>query len=83
MEKDFSEQLNQIEERQKKLENFLLSQKTVLNFNELVQYTGFSESFLYKLLCKGKVPGGYKPTGKQWFFDRKAIDNWLLTNKNY
>ncbi len=73
--------LNSIESRQEKIENLLLSQKPVLNFDELAWYTGFSKSFLYKLTMNYQIPGAYKPTGKQWYFDRKAIDKWLLSNK--
>jgi excisionase family DNA binding protein len=73
--------LNSIESRQAKIETLLLSQKPVLTFEELAEYTGFSKSFLYKLSMESRIPGAYKPTGKQWFFERKAIDQWLLSNK--
>jgi excisionase family DNA binding protein len=73
--------LNSIESRQAKIETLLLSQKPVLTFGELAEYTGFSKSFLYKLSMESRIPGAYKPTGKQWFFERKAIDQWLLSNK--
>ncbi len=73
--------LNSIEQGQRKIETLLLSQKPVLTFEELAEYTGFSKSFLYKLSMESRIPGAYKPTGKQWFFERKAIDQWLLSNK--
>jgi len=73
--------LSAIETSQQKIETLLLSQKPVLNFEELAEYTGYSKSFLYKLSMDSKIPGAYKPTGKQWFFERKAIDEWLLSNK--
>jgi len=79
---DLQNTLKSIEARQRSMEKMLLSQKTVLNFVELSDYTGLSKSFLYKLLSKGEIPGGYKPTGKQWFFERKVIDQWLLSNAN-
>jgi excisionase family DNA binding protein len=73
--------LNLIESRQAKIETLLLSQKPVLTFDELADYTGFSKSHLYKLTMAAKIPGAYKPTGKHYFFERKAIDLWLLSNK--
>jgi excisionase family DNA binding protein len=80
--KEIFNKLSEIETRQQKIETLLLSQKPVLNFEELADYTGFSKSFLYKLSMDNTIPGAYKPTGKQWFFERKAIDAWLLTNKS-
>ncbi|NLH33799.1 MAG: helix-turn-helix domain-containing protein [Lentimicrobium sp.] len=73
--------LNSIESRQAKIETLLLSQKPVLTFEELAEYTGYSRSFLYKLTMAAQIPGAYKPTGKHYFFERKAIDQWLLSNK--
>jgi prophage regulatory protein len=74
--------LNSIEQGQRKIETLLLSQKPVLTFEELAEYTGFSRSHLYKLTMAAQIPGAYKPTGKHYFFERKAIDQWLLSNKN-
>ena len=73
--------IKEVRESQQKIETLLLSQKAALNFEELAEYTGFSKSFLYKLSMGNAIPGAYKPTGKQWFFERKAIDQWLLSNK--
>jgi excisionase family DNA binding protein len=70
--------IKEVRESQQKIETLLLSQKPVLNFEELAEYSGFSKSFLYKLSMDSKIPGAYKPTGKQWFFERKEIDQWLL-----
>ncbi|MFW6047371.1 MAG: helix-turn-helix transcriptional regulator [Candidatus Woesearchaeota archaeon] len=79
---ELEKRLQSIESDQKEIKNLLLDQKTVLNFNELAKYTGLAKSFLYKLTAKGKIPGAYKPTGKQWFFERQKIDEWLLSNAN-
>lgn len=56
-------------------------EKTILNLNELAEYTGISKSYLYKLTHFGKIPFS-KPLGKLIFFEKKEIDNWLLSNKN-
>ena len=58
----------------------LLSQKTVLNFDEASVYTGLSKSHLYKLTSTGGVPC-YKPTGKKLYFDKEELDEWMLRNK--
>lgn len=58
----------------------LLEQKTVLNFNEVAEYTGLSKSHLYKLTSTGGIPC-YKPTGKKIYFKKEEIDDWLLRNK--
>jgi excisionase family DNA binding protein len=75
------DQIAEILNSQKKVESLLLSQKTFLTFNELAEYTGLSKSYLYKLSMNFKIPGMYRPMGKQLYFDRKEVDQWLLTNK--
>jgi len=69
-----------IDERLRNIETLLLSQKTVLNFDEVAAYTGLSKSHLYKLTSTGGIPC-YKPTGKKIYFDKTEIDEWLLRNK--
>lgn len=69
-----------IDERLKSIEDLLLSQKAVFNFNELAKYTGLSKSHLYKLTSSGGVPC-YKPKGKHIFFSKAEIDQWLLQNR--
>lgn len=74
------EYLQSIEMRQRNIETLLLSQKTVLSFDEMAVYSGLSKSYLYKLTCTGGVPC-YKPNGKMIKFNRKEIDFWLLRNR--
>lgn len=75
-----AEYLQRIDERQKKIEILLLSQKTVLNFDEVAEYTGLSKSHLYKLTSTGGIPC-YKPQGKHIYFNKQEIDQWLMQNK--
>lgn len=72
--------LQTIDERLSNIEALLLSQKTVLNFDEVAVYTGLSKSHLYKLTSTGGIPC-YKPNGKHIYFDKAEIDKWLLSNK--
>lgn len=69
----------QLDERLSKIEKLLLGTKKVLNFEELVEYTGLSKSYLYKLTSSGNIPHS-KPSGKVLFFDKEKIDQWLLEN---
>lgn len=74
------ENLQSIDDRLRNIETLLLSQKTVLNFDEVTAYTGLSKSYLYKLTCSGGIPC-YKPQGKHIYFNKTEIDNWLLQNR--
>lgn len=74
------ENFKMIDERLKNIESLLLSQKTVLNFDEVAAYTGLSKSYLYKLTCSGGIPC-YKPQGKHIYFNKQEIDQWLMQNK--
>ncbi len=73
-----------IEQRLEKLEqlivNQLLQNKTVLNIDEISQITGLSKLYLYKLTSKNKIPH-YKPNGKNIYFKKEEIDDWLLRNR--
>jgi excisionase family DNA binding protein len=74
------ENLQSIDDRLRNIEALLLSQKTVLNFDEVAAYTGLSKSYLYKLTCSGGIPC-YKPQGKHIYCNKQEIDQWLLQNR--
>lgn len=57
-----------------------LSLKTVLTFDECVEYTGLSKGYLYKLTHAKQIPY-CKPCGKKIYFSREEIDSWLLSNR--
>lgn len=73
------EKLNSIENMLKE-QNLL--RKEVLTFNEAANYLGVSHSNLYKMTSTGLVPS-YKPNGKKLYFNRKELDLWLLSNKQF
>ena len=50
-----------------------------LNFDETVKYLSCSKSYLYKLTSNNKIP--HSKRGKRLYFDKKSLDNWLLSNK--
>jgi len=69
-----------IDDRLRNIETLLLSQKTVLNFDEVAAYTGLSKSYLYKLTSSGGIPC-FKPHGKHIYFNKQEIEQWLLQNR--
>ena len=71
-ESSIKEQLNRIEAAG-------LAKKDVFTFTEFCLYTGIGESYGYRLTSQKKVPF-YNPRGKQLYFKRVEIDEWLLQN---
>jgi excisionase family DNA binding protein len=71
--------LQAINQRLERIEQATLVQKKVLTFKEACLYTGFAESYMYKLTSAGIIPYA-KPNGKTLFFDRERLDQWLLSN---
>lgn len=55
--------------------------KQILTVEDLINYTGFSRSYIYKLVHKSIIPYS-KPNGKTLFFQKNEIDEWLLQNKS-
>ena len=53
-----------------------LASKDVLTLNEAVTYTGYTKSYLYRLVSNGLIPYS-KPNGKAVFFERKLLERWL------
>lgn len=58
----------------------LITRKEVLTTSEAARYLGISKATLYKLTMARAIPH-YKPTGKQCYFDRKELENWLRSNR--
>ena len=55
--------------------------KQILTVEDLINYTGFSRSYIYKLVHMSILPYS-KPNGKTLFFQKNEIDEWLLQNKS-
>ena len=62
----------------RQIKNLLFENKTVLNVEELAQYTGLSKSKIYKLLSQKLIPTGSNANIRQKFFYKKDIDLWLM-----
>jgi len=47
-----------------------------MTLSDAVTFTGISKSTIYKLTAAGEIPHGKR--GKKLYFDRHALDAWLL-----
>lgn len=73
--------MTDIMQRLDRIEKYsLLAAKNVLTFEDVHLLTGLSTSHLYKLTCGKKIPH-YKPNGKQIYFDRAEVENWMKQNR--
>ncbi|MFA6402423.1 MAG: helix-turn-helix domain-containing protein [Salinivirgaceae bacterium] len=70
----------QIEERFIRLESLILLQKKKLTLKEAALYTGYKESYVYKLSASQRIPHS-KPQGGAIIFDRDELDIWLSRNR--
>lgn len=57
-----------------------LSARNVLGVKDAVLLTGLSKTHLYRLTCTHQIPH-YKPTGKNIYFDRAELENWMKQNR--
>lgn len=62
-----------------KIENSLYNSKSILNIDEVSEFTGISKSTLYKLTSNREIPH-YKKA-KHLIFDRIEIEDWIRSNK--
>ena len=77
---NLSKKIEELSIKIESIEKLLLTQKNVLNFSEVKLYTNLSESYLYELTSSGGIPC-YKPNGKQLYFKKQEIEDWLLSNR--
>lgn len=69
-------------EKLNRLEKLIVgSTKEILTVEDLINYTGYKRSYIYKLVHNNIIPFS-KPNGKTLFFEKTEIDEWLLQNKN-
>jgi excisionase family DNA binding protein len=60
----------------RRINESLQSQKSILDIDELARYTNISKQTLYKFTASHSIP--HSKVGKKLFFDKKAIDAWIL-----
>ena len=68
-----------IEQKLDLIIRLLFTQKEVLTVNDLSLLTGYSKSFIYKAAASRELPHS-SPRHGRIFFDRRAINDWLLSN---
>lgn len=54
--------------------------KEVLTSEEAARYMGVTLSYLYKLTMRRAIPH-FKPAGKQVYFNRAELEQWLQNNR--
>lgn len=62
----------------KEIKCLMAFNKKVLNLEDLVLYTGMSESTIYKLSRLNMIPKGGNTEIRKLFFEKDRIDDWLL-----
>lgn len=72
--------LQKLDQLEKMIESQSLLTKEVLNLNQAALYLDISQSHLYKLTSKKRVPH-FCPQGKKLYFKRTELDEWLLRNR--
>jgi len=73
--------LSQLAPQLNRIERYsLLAAKNVFCLEEASLYTGLSKSWLYKATCSHLIPY-YRPNGKQIYFDRVELDEWMKQNR--
>jgi len=63
------------------IRDLLLLQKEIFTMSEVCSYTGFERSYIYKLTSTRKIPHFKSPGGKNVFFKRIEINDWLTQNR--
>lgn len=63
-----------------KLTNIALANKPFLTTRELSRYLGLTEAYIRKLTHNREIPH-YKPMGKNLYFNREEIDEWVMQGR--
>ena len=56
---------------------YMKTETKLLKTAEAAEYLGFKVSYLHKLMMRKVIPY-YKPNGKQCYFDKQDLDNFLF-----
>ncbi|MCF8239757.1 MAG: helix-turn-helix domain-containing protein [Melioribacteraceae bacterium] len=63
-----------------KIEHLLEERKNIpLNLVQAAEYLSISQSHLYRLTSKRKIPC-HKPNGKYLYFFKDELDEWIVNN---
>ena len=71
-----------IEQRLERIEQLtLLAAKDALTMDDAAAYTGLSKSYLYRLVCEKIIPYYKSAGGKQTYFKKSELCDWLLKHR--
>lgn len=59
----------------------MFTAKEALTMDEAAAYTGLSKSYLYRLVCKKRIPYYKSAGGKQNYFAKSELTGWLLKHR--
>lgn len=73
-----SDRLLHIEDLLAQLEDrmFFGYKRPHMSLDEVVQYTGYTKNYLYRLVMTHQIP--YYKRGNRLFFEHREIDKWIL-----
>lgn len=57
----------------------IIASKSILNLDEVSQYTGFTKGTIYGLTSKGAIP--HAKRGGRLFFNKSDIEQWLMKDR--
>lgn len=63
-----------------KLTSITLARKPFLTTKEVAKYLGLTETYIRKMTHNREIPH-YKPMGKNLYFNREEIDEWVLQSR--
>ena len=77
---DLHQQVEELKERMKAMENILDNGKDILTVEEAAKFMGIARSSLYKMTHEQTIPF-YKPNGKMIFFEKSDLLAWVRKNR--
>ncbi len=63
------------------MRNIMMLNKSVWTVEDLSCYTGYSPSYIYKMVHYGTIPYCKNPSGNKLFFNKETILEWLTEIK--
>lgn len=76
---DLHQQVEELKERMKAMENILDNGKEILTVEEAAKFMGIARSSLYKMTSDQLIPF-YRPNGKMIYFEKSEILAWIRRN---
>lgn len=77
---DLHQQVEELKERMKAMENILDNGKEILTVEEAAKFMGIARSSLYKMTSDQLIPF-YRPNGKMIYFEKSDLLEWVRQNR--